>query len=89
MGYILKINRQGYFQLPPEVLLQLKPDTPYQLEIQGETLILRPQKEPPFWTTATPAQRAARFRIWARQTQRPPAPVLSDDALSRETIYKW
>lgn len=87
MSYILKINRQGYLQIPPEVLPQLKPDLPYHLEIQGDTLILRPQKEPPFWTTATPAQRAARFRTWARQPHRPIAPVLPDDALSRETIY--
>lgn len=87
MIYILEINQQGNLQIPSEVLPQLKPHTQYQLEIQGETLILRPHKEQAFWATATPSQRVARFKDWATQTERPEAPALTDDALSRETIY--
>ncbi|MCB0172289.1 MAG: hypothetical protein KDJ97_17220 [Anaerolineae bacterium] len=87
MVYILEISQQGSLQIPSELLPQLKPHTHYQLEVQGDTLILRPHEEQPFWATATPAQRAARFRDWAQQTERPAAPVLTDDSLSRETIY--
>jgi hypothetical protein len=87
MAYILEISQQGSLQIPPEVLPQLKPHTRYQLEIQGDTLILRPQKEQLFWATATPEQRAARFRDWAQHSNRPNAPVLPDAAFSRESIY--
>ena len=87
MSYTLEINQQGSLQIPPDLLPQGSAYTHYQLEVEGETLILRPQKGPSFWTAATPAQRAARFREWARQTKRPPTPVIPDEALSRETIY--
>ncbi len=87
MGYVVEISQQGGLQLPPEILSQLKKHTRYQLEIQGETLILHPQKEEPFWVTATPTQRVAKFREWVTQTPRPPTPTLPDEALSRETIY--
>lgn len=87
MVYILEVSQQGGLQIPSEILPQIKPHTRYQVEIQGETLILRPQKEQPFWIVATPAQRVAKFRAWATQTQRPPTPALPDEALSRDTIY--
>jgi hypothetical protein len=87
MTYILEISQQGSLQIPLDILPQIKPHTRYQLEIDGETLILRPQKDQPFWASATPAQRVAKFRAWVTQTKRPPAPVLPDEALSRETIY--
>ena len=87
MIYVLEINQQGGLQIPPEILPQIKPHTRYQLEIDGETLILRPQKDQPFWAIATSAQRVAKFREWVTQTKRPTAPILADEALSRETIY--
>lgn len=87
MAYILEIGQHGNLQIPAEVLPQLKPQTRYQLEVQGDTLILRPHEEQPFWATATPAQRAARFKAWAEQTERPSAPTLTDESLSRETMY--
>jgi hypothetical protein len=87
MTYTLEISDQGGLQIPPELLPAGHTYTRYQLEIEGETLILRPQKSEAFWITASPVQRAARFRDWAAQTKRPAAPPLSDEALSRETLY--
>ncbi len=40
----------------------------------------------PFYATATPAERARAFREWAESHSRE-TPVLSDDAISRESIY--
>ncbi len=87
MTYILEISQQGDLQIPADILPHIKPHTRYQVEIQGETLILRPQNKQPFWQIATPTQRVAKFKEWARQTKRPLRPILSDEALSRESIY--
>jgi hypothetical protein len=84
---ILEISQHGDLQIPSELLPQGKLYRRYHLEIDGETLILRPQKSDSFWATATPAQRAVRFRQWAAEAKRPIAPPLPDEALSRETIY--
>ena len=87
MTYLLEINKNGILQIPSDLLPHSQQHTRYQVEIQGDTLILRPQQNQPFWKTATPAQRVARFRAWSSQTKRPTTPALSDEALSRDTIY--
>jgi hypothetical protein len=87
MTYILEISKQGSLQIPPEMLPPGQLYTRYQLEIEGETLILRPQKSEPFWMTSTPAQRAGRFRHWATHSKRPTRPPLPDEALTREALY--
>jgi hypothetical protein len=85
--HILEISQHGGLQIPSELLPQGKLYSHYRLEIDGDTLILRPQKSDSFWATATPIQRSTRFQLWAVETKRPVAPPLSDEALSRETIY--
>jgi hypothetical protein len=87
MIYTLEISEQGGLQIPSEMLPSGQTYSRYQLENEGETLILRPQKSEAFWMTASPAQRAARFRDWATQAKRPVAPPLPDEALSRESLY--
>ena len=87
MTYVLEIDQDGNLEIPSEILPEATPHSRYHLEVHGDTLILRPQQLTPFWASATPSQRATRFRAWGRQAARPLAPVLSDEALSRETIY--
>ena len=87
MAHILEINQQGVLQIPSEILPDSQPHTRYRVEVQGETLILRPEQNHPFWQTATPEQRVARFREWITQTERPASPALSDEDVSRKTIY--
>ena len=87
MTYVLEIDQDGNLEIPSEILPEVTPHSRYHLEVLGDTLILRPQQSIPFWASATPTQRAARFRAWGQQTTRPRAPILSDEALSRETIY--
>jgi len=41
---------------------------------------------PPFYVSATPAERARAYRDWAESHTRD-SPVLSDAAISRENIY--
>ncbi|MBP0030315.1 hypothetical protein [Roseofilum sp. Guam] len=43
-------------------------------------------QERPFYETATPAERAKAFREWAESHPRN-QPYLSDEAISRESIY--
>jgi hypothetical protein len=87
MVHILEINQQGVLQIPSEMLPESQPHTRYLLEVQCETLILRPQQYQAFWETASPEQRVTKFREWVTQTERPVSPALSDEAISRETIY--
>jgi hypothetical protein len=88
MSRIVETNEEGAIHLSPELLGESKPHTRYILEVQGDTLTLRPEGESqPFWATASPQERAEAFRRWANQ-KRPPAPPLPNEALRRENIYE-
>jgi hypothetical protein len=83
----LETNDDGGLNLPAELLGAVKPHAKFELEILGDTLILRPADEvQSFWQRATAQQRAEMFRQWA-DSPRPPAPDLSNEALKRENIY--
>ena len=86
MSRVVEIDDHGAIQLPDDLLAKVKPRTRFMLEIQGATLILHPEGEQPFRMTTSPAERAEAVRHWA-SLDRPPAPVLSDEALSREQMY--
>jgi len=87
MTYILEVNAQGALYVPPTVLKNAQPHTRYKVDVQGDTLILRPTQKQPFWATATPAERAARLRQWASSFKG--GSGLSDEALRREYIYDY
>jgi len=72
MGRIVEIAQRGVIQLPTDVLEAVRPHTRFVLEVQGETLVLDPITELPFWQTATLQERAAAARRWAEQ-ERPSA----------------
>jgi hypothetical protein len=86
MSEVLEVDAEGSLRLPAELLGNAKPHTRYVVDIQGDTLILRPEAARPFWATATPEERAEAFRRWAA-VERPPAPDLPLEAISRDTIY--
>lgn len=86
MSQIIEVDEHGTIQLPAELATTFKPHTKFVLELRGATLVLQPVASAPFWTTATPEERAAAVRRWAA-LERPAAPPLSDLALSREQIY--
>jgi hypothetical protein len=86
MSQIVEVDEHGAIQLPADLLLSVKPHTRFALELRGATLVLQPVESEAFWTTATPEERAVAVRRWAA-LERPPAPALSDDAVSREQMY--
>lgn len=86
MGRIVEIDDHGAIQLPDDLLAAVKPHTRFILEIQGTTLIFHPEERRPFWTTASPAERAEAVRRWA-SLERSSAPILDDEMLRREQMY--
>ncbi|MFV9507771.1 MAG: hypothetical protein AB4911_24750 [Oscillochloridaceae bacterium umkhey_bin13] len=86
MSEIVEVDERGAIQLPGDLLAVVKPRTRYVLEMQGETLILRPVTALPFWQTATPQERTEAARCWAEQ-ERPSAPPLPDSSLHRDKLY--
>ncbi len=87
MSEIVEVDERGAIQLPRDLLAAVKPRTRFVLEVQGETLVLRPVTALPFWQTATPQERAEAARQWA-ELARPAAPPIPDSALHREQIYQ-
>lgn len=86
MSEIVELDERGAIQLPGDLLVVVKPRTRYVLEMQGETIVLRPITALPFWQTATPQERAESARQWA-ELERPPAPPIPDAALHRDQMY--
>jgi len=86
MPQIVELDDHGAIQLPADLLAAVKPHTRFTLERRGTTLVLQPLASAPFWTTATPEERAAAVRQWAA-LDRPASPPLSDAAVSREQMY--
>jgi hypothetical protein len=89
MSAIVHIGANGTIQLPPEILAQVKLNTPYEIHAENAKLVLEPatEKEQPFWKTATPEQRAERFREWADSIPKREGPPIPDEALRRENMY--
>jgi hypothetical protein len=86
MNAIVHIGANGTIQLPQEILSQVKPGTSYSIHTENARVILEPttREELPFWKTATPQQRAERFRQWADSHK--PGIGLPNSAFSRNSI---
>lgn len=90
MSHIVEVNEEGALYLPSELLAQLmgvaKPHTRYVLEARDGGLLLSVMSSPqPFWTTATPEERARAFHEWARTHES--GPGLADEWVNRDRIY--
>jgi hypothetical protein len=87
MNAIVHIGANGTIQLPQEILSQVKPGTPYSIRTENTRVILEAvtQEDLPFWKTATPQQRAERFRNWADSHK--PGIGVPNSAFSRDSIY--
>lgn len=86
MSRIVEVDDDGAIQLPDDLLTVVKPGTRLMLEVQGAALIFHPAVEQPFKMAGSPAERAEAVRRWAA-LDRPHAPILTDEALSREQMY--
>ena len=86
MSSIVEVDDQGAIHLPDKLRAVVKPRTRFMVELQGATLILHSEGVQPFWTSASPAERAEMVRHWA-SLHRPPVPMLADEALRRDQMY--
>ena len=74
-------------------LMGVRPHTRYELEQEGQTLILRPVNPDnpsadtlPLWQRLSPQERAEEFLNWVGR--QPPSEVhLTDEQLRRENLY--
>jgi hypothetical protein len=83
----LETSDDGTLHLPPELIGGVRPHAKFELEVMGDTLLLRPaDRASPFWRHATAQQRAEAFQHWAKAS-RPAAPDLPDESLRRENLY--
>ncbi len=89
MSHTVEVSNEGTIRLPSDVLEQVKPHTRFVVEVDNDTVILRPEdKERPFWATATREEKAERFRRWIEEIRKQEhAPALPDEALRRESMY--
>lgn len=87
MSEIVELDERGALQLPGDLLAVVKPRIRYVLEMQGETIVLRPITALPFWQTATPQERADAARQWAA-LERPAAPPIPDESLHHEHMHQ-
>ncbi len=86
MNLIVEVNDSGALYLPAEILAALKPNARFMVEVKNETLILHPEtSDLPFWSTATPGERAERLMQWVESHKE--GANLPEDALRRENIY--
>ena len=84
---IVEVSDDGALHVPAQLLTGAKPHTKYELDVHGETIVLRPvDTEKPLWEILDPVQRAEAFRRWTNEP-RPPAPDIPLEFLDREHIY--
>ena len=82
----IQADEHGVIQISPEDVGGIRPHDRYRIGRDNGTITLRPvEAREPFWKTATPAERAKRFREWA--DGHTDGPGLSDEATRRENIY--
>jgi hypothetical protein len=86
VAHIVEVDEKGELSIPRELLPDATPHRRYVLEVNGSTIMLKLEDgKLPFWATATPEERAERFRQWVQS--HPPSPILPDEAFDRESIY--
>ena len=86
MTRVVETNDSGSLTIPPDPLGEARPHTRFIVEAIGDALMLRPESAP-LPRDLPPAERAREFREWIVSLPRWPGPDLSDEALSRESVY--
>ncbi|MEK7408833.1 MAG: hypothetical protein AAB225_27530 [Acidobacteriota bacterium] len=87
MGHTVQADEHGALVVPAELLGNVCPGTRYAVEPHGDVLILRREGSDArqWWSTTTPAQRAAWLEAWVGSL--PPAPPLPREATRRDSMY--
>jgi len=72
------------------LLAKISNRSPSEIKPHLDTMLERlvqPDKERPFYETATPTEWVAAFQEWVESHRGLNLPTLSDEAISRESIY--
>ncbi len=86
MTSIVEVDEAGTLHLPASILPESAPRTRYLASMQGQQLVLaRAGAEAGLWNTTTPEEWVRDFRAWVAGHK--DGPGLSDEAISRDTIY--
>lgn len=86
MRHIVEVNDQGALTVPPAFLGGAQPQTRYVVEVEGDVLVLRPERVQPFWEKASSEERVAAWQNWP--ASHPEGVGLPDEALRRESLYR-
>ncbi len=88
MPHIVEANDNGLIPVPSELLGVSAPHARFFIEVHGDTLLLRRERnDPPLWEAATPQQRLSEFRKWLQSHERGEGPGIPHEALRRENLY--
>ena len=82
---ILETDTEGILRLTHEQLGDVGAHARFVVEREGDKIVLRPAGGASRWDSSTPEERAEEFRRWALSHRG--GPGLSDEAISRESIY--
>ena len=78
----------GGLYVPPDLLRQFQPHAMFEIQTMADSLVLRAiDRGGAFWRRSTTAQRVKAIQEWA-EAERPSAPDLTLQMMSRESIYE-
>ena len=81
---IVEISDDGALHVPAQLLGGVKPPTKYEMDVRGDTIVLRlAEMETSLWEKRDPAERAGAIMRWANEP-RPPAPDIPIEFLGRD-----
>jgi len=84
---ILEVGDDGVLRVPGELLGDARPHAQYELDVQGEVVVLRPASaRPHYWEQASLQQRINAFTRWS-STSPSGTPDVPSDSLRREGLY--
>ena len=85
---IVERGDDGGLYVPPDLLRQFQPHVAFEVQSGTGSLVLRAiDRGRAFWQRSTTAQRVKAVQEWA-EAERPSAPDLTLEMMSRETIYE-
>ncbi len=85
---IVERGEDGGLYVPPDLLHQFQPHAAFEIQTGADALVLRAiDRGRAFWQRSSTAQRVKAIRDWT-EAERPSAPDLTLEMMSRETIYE-
>ena len=85
---IVERGNDGGLYVPAELLGDFQPHAAFEVKTEHDSLVIRAiDRGQAFWRRSTTAERVKAIREWT-EADRPPAPDLTLEMMSRETMYE-